>query len=56
MPRFRKWTGKPSHDTYNGKPVLEFNGEPAFAELVILRTFEEAGWEAAGLIVTGTDI
>jgi len=44
-PHFRKWTGKPPRDTYNGKPVLEFNGQPAFAELVILRTFEEVRWE-----------
>ena len=44
-PIFRKWSGEPPSDTYNGKPVLEFDGKPAFAELVILRIFEQAGWE-----------
>lgn len=42
---FRKWTGEIPKDTYNGKPILEFDGKIAFAELVILRIFEQAGWE-----------
>jgi hypothetical protein len=32
-------------DTYGNKPILEFNGEMMFAELAILRIFEQAGWE-----------
>lgn len=44
-PIFRKWTGEPPEDTYGRKPVLEFEHNPAFAELVILRIFERAGWE-----------
>jgi hypothetical protein len=42
---FRKWGGEPPKDTYNGKPVLDFGGKPAFAELVILGMLEQAGWE-----------
>jgi hypothetical protein len=44
MPLFRKWTGDAPTDTYNNKPALEFNGERVFAELAILRIFEQAGW------------
>lgn len=44
-PLFRKWTDPLPADTYNKKPVLEFNGEMVFAELAILRIFERDGWE-----------
>ena len=45
QPSFRRWAGPPIEDDYGGKPVLEHNGKPAFAELVILRLLEEEGWE-----------
>jgi hypothetical protein len=41
---FDKWAGTPFEDTYNNKPVLDFNGEPVFAELAILRIFQSEGW------------
>jgi hypothetical protein len=44
-PTFAKWRGKPVDDDYNGKPILDFAGSPAFAEVVILRTLESAGWQ-----------
>jgi 5-methylcytosine-specific restriction endonuclease McrA len=44
-PFFRKWTGTVPENTYNNKPVLDFDGEMVFAELAILRAFERAGWE-----------
>ena len=44
-PIFRKWTGEMPSDTFNRKPVLEFDGEMVFAELAILRIFQKAGWE-----------
>jgi hypothetical protein len=31
-------------DRYGQKAVLEFRSKPLFAELVILRLFEEVGW------------
>lgn len=43
--RFRLWQGAPISDTFGGKAVLNFNGEPVFAELAILRILEESGWE-----------
>lgn len=44
---FARWSGAPLADTYGGKTVLEFNGEALFAELVILRHLEAAGWKGA---------
>lgn len=46
-PVFDRWRGDPPEDTYGGKQVLDFNGAPLFAELVILRHFETAGWQGA---------
>jgi hypothetical protein len=42
---FRLWQGKPIQDTYGGKAILEFDGEPVFAELAILGTLQRAGWD-----------
>jgi len=44
-PTFDGWAGKPVEDTYRGKPVLDFAGEPVFAELAILRAFQNSGWD-----------
>jgi hypothetical protein len=41
---FDKWTGNQFEDTYNNKPVLNFEDEPVFAELAILRIFQSEGW------------
>jgi len=46
MPRFVQWKGVPLLDTYNTKPVLDADGVPLFAELVIVRLFESEGWDA----------
>ncbi|HEY0997883.1 MAG TPA: hypothetical protein VGD77_17970 [Gemmatimonadaceae bacterium] len=43
-PTFRPWNGVLPGDTYGGKAVLDVEGEPAFAELVILKLLERAGW------------
>lgn len=42
---FSPWGGPPIEDDYGGKPVVEHNGEPAYAELAILRLLENQGWE-----------
>jgi hypothetical protein len=42
---FRPWNGKPIRDTYGGMRVLEFDGNPVFAELAILGTLQKAGWD-----------
>ncbi len=42
---FKLWRGSPILDTYGGKAVLDYNGEPLFAELAILRLIQEGGWQ-----------
>lgn len=44
-PVFKLWQGAPVSDSYGGKPVLDFYRRPEFAELGILRIFEQDGWE-----------
>jgi hypothetical protein len=41
---FEKWNGSSFSDTYNSKAVLDFNGEPVFAEIAILIIFQSEGW------------
>ncbi len=43
-PLFSLWKGPTLANNYNGKSVLEYEGNPYFAELVILRHLEKAGW------------
>jgi hypothetical protein len=43
-PRFPKWTGEFPWSTYGGKPILDFRGEPLYAEFVILGLLEAEGW------------
>jgi hypothetical protein len=47
LPTFATWRGPSIPNTYGGKVVLEFAGEPLFAELVILRHFQREGWQGA---------
>lgn len=42
---FTPWKGAPIPNTYNNKPVIDWNGEPVFAELAVLRLFQSHGWE-----------
>lgn len=42
---FTPWKGVPIPNTYNGKAVIDWNGEPLFAELAVLRLFQSHGWE-----------
>lgn len=44
QPAFTSWRGEPLADSFGGKPALDHCGEPCFAELVILRLFQAAGW------------
>lgn len=39
------WRDQQLDDTYNGKQVLDFEGRPAFAEMAVLWSLNEAGWE-----------
>lgn len=42
--RLDPWQGSPVPNTYNGKAVINWNGEPVFAELAVLRLFQSHGW------------
>ena len=47
MKTFQKlqiWTGIEIMDSYGNKPVLDYNGNPLFAELLALRIFKEKGF------------
>ncbi|MFA6408473.1 MAG: hypothetical protein WCW36_03355 [Candidatus Paceibacterota bacterium] len=41
---FKGWSGSPISNTYNGKAIIDWNGEPLFAELAVLRLFQSHGW------------
>src|SRR3954469_2569983 len=49
--KFRLWTEEVRFSRYGNKAVLEYGGEPMFAELVILRMFAKEGW--SGVWVDG---
>lgn len=42
--QFKRWEGAPVPTDYNGKAVIDWNGEPVFAELAVLRLFQSHGW------------
>lgn len=44
---FNLWKGVSIPNTYNNKPVIDWNGEPVFAELAVLRLFQSHGWNGA---------
>lgn len=44
-PTFAPWSGDPVGKTYGKKAVLDLDGRPAFAELIILWTLQNAGWK-----------
>jgi hypothetical protein len=44
-PLFTAWSGAPVENGYGGKAILAHNARPVFAELAILRLFEEADWQ-----------
>src|SRR3989344_756240 len=44
---FKEWSGTPIVDTYGNKVVLDFDGEPLFAELAVLRLFQKNYWQGA---------
>ena len=44
-PSWKLWAGPAPGESFGNKPILDFKGAPAFAELAILWSFREAGWE-----------
>jgi hypothetical protein len=45
-PHFAKWAGEAPGSTYGGKPIIDFEGEPVFAEIAIVRTLRKHGLQA----------
>jgi hypothetical protein len=45
-PFFRPWRGAAVAFSYGNKPVLEYDGEPCFAELAVMHDLRKAGWDA----------
>lgn len=45
QPVFRLWSGEFTEDTYGNKPLIDVDATPMFAELAILRQFQEDGWD-----------
>ena len=43
---FKKWTGQPIQNTFGNKPLLDFDGKPMFAELLIMNLFLKNGWNS----------
>lgn len=41
---FQPWKGKPIENSYGNKTIINWEEEPVFAELAILRLFKENGW------------
>ena len=39
------WNGNSIKDSYGNKPVLDFNGEPVFAELYALKQYKRNGFD-----------
>lgn len=46
-PKFVTWKGIPVDFSYGGKPILNYENSPMFAELIILRILQKSGWEGA---------
>jgi hypothetical protein len=43
---FKGWNGRPLVDTYGGKAVINYKGNPLFVELTIVEMLREKGWKA----------
>lgn len=44
--RFRRWEGTPLTNTFGNKPLIDFGGQPVFAELCIYELMRLSGWQA----------
>ena len=42
----RPWQGAPIADMFGGKPLIDFAGQPVFAELAVYELLRLSGWQA----------
>lgn len=52
-PHFELWDGESPGSNYGGKPIVDFAGKPAFAELAVLWTLDAAGWDGVWVTHAG---
>lgn len=43
--KFDRWTGEPIKETFGGKPLVEVDNQPMFAELAIMSYFAKYNWD-----------
>jgi len=53
LPTFSLWLGTVPGPSYGGKAILTHKEQPAFAELIIVRSFIDAGWEGVWIDTFG---
>jgi hypothetical protein len=53
---FKEWKGTPIANTFGGKPLIDFDGVPIFAELVIMKLFKISGWQARWIETYGAKV
>jgi len=44
--QFKKWAGVELKENFGGKPIIEINKKPMFAELAIMNLIIQSGWQA----------
>lgn len=44
--KFKQWQGESIKNTFGGKPLVDYEGVPMFAELAIQRTAVKGGWNS----------
>ena len=44
--QFKKWGGIELKENFGGKPIIELNQKPMFAELAIMNLIIQSGWQA----------
>jgi hypothetical protein len=52
-PVFTPWSGRKLRNSFGKKPLLLHAGERCFAELVVLRLFQAAGWSGRWVVTFG---
>ncbi|HWD90084.1 MAG TPA: hypothetical protein VG367_18280 [Mucilaginibacter sp.] len=51
---FKQWKGVSIAYTFGGKPLIDFDGIPVFAELAIMKLFKISGWQARWIETCGS--
>jgi len=53
---FKQWNGTPIANTFGGKPLIDFDGKPMFAELAVMKLFKISGWQARWIETYGANL